>query len=204
MTDNQTPGEVGYSRPGFLTKQDRAFLRNEPQNPSQNNEKRRRIRERTKSAFQDFSLLFENLSDQDRQQIFDEYTEEESNFWEETDFSNNLSDMVAFLCLGLATHWPIIDDRSGGHHVREFEAIVSEAMAKAYPELGLVLHSVDFEVSSYNQEEVEALVDHLKRESAMGDPQITPEMVRTLFAGGVISNEEMRTLLKEELGINRD
>lgn len=202
MTDHNDASEVGYSRPGFLTKKDKAFLKDSPEDLGEYAEKRRRIRQRTRSAFRDFSLLFKYLSERDREMIFEDFVAEDSNFWEETDLKRNIANTFAFACLGLATHWPLMDDREGGHHVREFESVVSEGLKKAYPEIGLILHKVDFDIRSYDKEEVDALEEHLHSMSLMGDPEFTPEIVRTLVAGGNIDKENLREFLSEELELD--
>lgn len=60
------------STPGFLTEKDRKFLRGEIEYESKQGRYARRqsIRERTRSAFADFSLLHEHLPDDEYEKIF--------------------------------------------------------------------------------------------------------------------------------------
>lgn len=60
-------------RNGFLTATDREFLRDEKKYESKQGryERRQSIRERTRQAFDDFSLLYTELSEDERKKIFD-------------------------------------------------------------------------------------------------------------------------------------
>lgn len=58
---------------GFLTATDRKFLRGEKEYNSKQGryDRRRAIRERTRQAFRDFTLLYEELNQDERRKVFD-------------------------------------------------------------------------------------------------------------------------------------
>jgi hypothetical protein len=203
MTENE-PVEVGYDRPGFLTKKDRQFLREDVDDVA-NAEKRRRIRQRTKSAFLDFALLFEELSANDRAMIFEEYDDQKvgnplADDFDEPDLHDGVVSAMAFICLGLADHWPPRRVTAGhkppsGDYVRKFNSAVREALSEAYPRLGLALQGMDIDIVSMNQSDVEALKEEIKT----GRREVTPDDVRLLYEAGDISRDRLEELARDEL-----
>lgn len=119
---------------GFLTQTDREFLRGEKEYTGDNAkqmryQRRRAIRERTRAAFQDFSLLFETLDKSERDKIFD-VGKDSMDHDALTDFRESLASTIAFIYLSLegeAGSGPIWD-RS---FRTPFKAILNKAVSKA-------------------------------------------------------------------------
>lgn len=87
--------DVDRSR-GILTPADRRFLLGDVTLGSEQSryDARYRIRQRTRDALLDFPLLFEQLADRDRKQVFDADSEE---------VADAIVDAIAFLYLGAST-----------------------------------------------------------------------------------------------------
>lgn len=87
---------------GILSPADRAYLRGEADLQSEQSEydARYRIRERIRHALLDFDLLFEHLSDGDREQVFDPAPDERETFTE------GVLSAIAFLYLGTGGYDP--------------------------------------------------------------------------------------------------
>lgn len=192
----KTPDEVGYSRPGFLTKKDRQFLRELPDGDYP--EKRHRIRQRTESAFRDFALLFEQLPQHDRQLLFEDYDDTRPMLsGPDNDLADNIASTLAFVCLALAEHGPVRNPGPGatiGHRVEEFHTLLHRALEKTYPRMGLVFKSVDVDVTSYDQRHI----DNLKKQLRKGE-SVSPEGVRTLMRAGEIDYFELSQFISDAI-----
>lgn len=202
MTDTET---VGYARPGFLTNKDREYLQNGPPDDINDySEKRRRIRQRTRSAFRDFSLVFEELPDKDRKMIF----EEVSNPYgfdhligknrEGRDLITDLSNLIAFICMGIADHTRVREIPDKGHRFDWFEGVLREGFEKAYSRLGYVLGYVDFEITSADAERMAEEKRYVKSLARSGTVPAS-DKVKALIDSGEIDPENLREFLVDEL-----
>lgn len=193
-----------YERPGFLTTKDRDFLEGPPEDINDHAQKRRRIRQRTRSAFRDFSLVFENLPDKDRELIFEELADpegldhmvrEES---QDGGLTSDLSNLIAFICMGISDHTPARLVPNKGHRFDWFEGVVREGFEKAYHRLGYVVWHVDFDVSSADEELMAALKKEVKSRAASG-VEPSSEKVKGLIDAGEIDRDALRQFLVAEL-----
>jgi hypothetical protein len=206
MTEDPSPEEFGYDRPGFLTKNDREFLTASSSELSDGtkNEKRRRIRQRTRSAFRDFSLLFEHLDKKDVELIFEDYERRSvpERVFNRKNFRDHIIDSLAFVCYSLAIHTTVVDNHRGGHRIPLFEDTVSNALDRAYKKLGLVFLDVSFEVSSAEKDELDGLKKELiqRSERDRGEIWIPPEIAYKLIKAQEIDPENLREFIIKELG----
>lgn len=195
MADHLDEQHYSYEKPGFLTKGDREFLFEDDREDSENAEKRRRIRQRTISAFQDFALLFERLSEKDRRMIFEEMAERAEN--EPT--MNELEDTIALVCLGVGETSTIKTERLNSHRIPLFEQLMAEGIMKAYARLGLILEDLDFEVTSWDEESIEHLKAKILHEPDADVNLISASVIQSLAYAGEVDQSKLNEFIREEL-----
>lgn len=122
---------------GFLTERDRKFLRGEKEYTGENAKQmryqvRRAIRERTRAAFRDFSLLYATLDETERKKIFnvaDNPLDVDGGLPRET--RDGITDTLAFLYLSLAGEVGEEFPRRTQPGVPEFESALERAISQA-------------------------------------------------------------------------
>lgn len=122
---------------GFLTERDRKFLRGEKEYTGENAKQmryqaRRAIRERTRAAFRDFSLLYNILDETERKKIFnvaDEPLDTDGGLSRET--RDGITDTLAFLYISLAGEVGEEFSRLTQPGVPEFESALEQAISQA-------------------------------------------------------------------------
>jgi hypothetical protein len=125
------------SENGFLTDRDKQFLRGEKEYSGKNARQmryqvRQTIRERTRAAFRDFSLLYATLDESERKKIFnvtDSPLSTEGGLSRET--RDGIIDMFAFLYLSLMGEVGEEFGRRMQVGIPEFESILEKAISKA-------------------------------------------------------------------------
>jgi hypothetical protein len=194
-----------YDRPGFLTTGDREFLEDTPEDIDNHAEKRRRIRQRTRSAFRDFTKLYENLPEKDREMIFEEFEPPRSmsqvvgsESRDGDDLNGDLANTLGFICLGLAGHSEPRTVPDEGHRVDWFEAVLREAFERSYSRLGLTFFQMSMEINSGDRELLENLADEIGQNAA-SEIEPNSEKVKYLIDAGEIDRDNLREFLAEEL-----
>jgi len=122
---------------GFLTERDRKFLRGEKEYTGENAKQmryqaRRAIRERTRAAFRDFSLLYATLDENERKTIFnvaDDPLDVDGGLSHET--RDGITDTLAFLYLSLTGEVGEEFSRLTQPGVPEFESALEQAISQA-------------------------------------------------------------------------
>lgn len=124
---------------GFLTERDRKFLRGEKEYSGENARQlryqtRRAIRERTRAAFRDFSLLYDVLDETERKNIFNVADDpldhvEDGGLSRET--RDGISDTLAFLYLSLVGEVGEEFSRLAQPRVPDFESTLEGAISQA-------------------------------------------------------------------------
>lgn len=122
---------------GFLTERDREFLRGEKEYSGENARQmryqtRRAIRERTRAAFRDFSLLYDVLDETERKNIFnvaDDPLDVDGGLSIETRVG--ITDTLAFLYLSLTGELGEEFTRRTQPGVPEFESALERAISQA-------------------------------------------------------------------------
>lgn len=201
MIDSENPV---YERPGFLTTKDRDFLEDPPEDINDHAEKRRRIRQRTRSAFRDFSLVFKNLPDRDRELLFEEFANPEGlNHLARSErgdggLTGDIADLLAFICMGIADHTNVREVPDKGHRFDWFESVVRQGFKKAYDRLGYVLWRVEFEIESADGKR---MADAKRQIRSRAGPGWVPssDMVKGLIDAGEIDPENLGDFLADEL-----
>lgn len=153
---------------GILTPDDRMYLRGEKEYSSEQSEidARYRIRKRIKDSILDFSVIFADLAQKDREQVFRSNAPQENSdektslgdfeeFVKETRFVNGIENAIAFLYLGICDlDW-------------DFEDIVEAGIRSAEEKRGKVVENVSVSIDiSYSEPDFEELI--LKLESGEG------------------------------------
>lgn len=173
---------------GFLTATDRDFLRS-PEGKYGSDEAEyntwRRIRNRTRNAFVDFSLLVEHLPPAQREKIFEEF--------EESPFHQGVVDALAFVMLGLSDN--IVHDQHG-IRLGDFERTLDTAYRRAYHELGYIFQDRDpATIRSMHREGIDIEVEYLK-ETLDDDMYPSPQVMKRLIDAREITPEDFQTLLE--------
>lgn len=122
---------------GFLTDRDRKFLRGEKEYTGENAKQmryqaRRAIRERTRAAFRDFSLLYATLNENERKKIFnivDDPLDVDGGLSHET--MDGITDTLAFLYLSLTGEVGEEFSRLTQPGVPDFESALEQAISQA-------------------------------------------------------------------------
>lgn len=122
---------------GFLTERDRKFLRGEKEYTGENAKQmryqaRRAIRERTRAAFRDFSLLYATLDENERKKIFnvaDDPLDVDGGLSRET--RDGITDTLGFLYLSLTGEVGEEFSRLTQPGVPEFESALEQAISQA-------------------------------------------------------------------------
>lgn len=122
---------------GFLTERDRKFLRGEKEYTGENAKQmryqaRRAIRERTRAAFRDFSLLYATLDENERKKIFnvaDDPLDVDGGLTRET--RDGITDTLAFLYLSLTGEVGEEFSRLTQPGVPDFESALERAISQA-------------------------------------------------------------------------
>jgi hypothetical protein len=127
---------------GFLTEQDRDYLKdNLDITEGAEYNTRRRIRERARQGFLDYQLLFDELSEDDRRDIFEEELDVTTN----RSFQKALADTLAFIFLG-ARGRPYL---AGTRHVDDpWMKVLTGAVRRAGIKSGYHVSDVDFDVDA--------------------------------------------------------
>jgi hypothetical protein len=169
---------------GFLTKKDRQFLRGELEYEREESaiHKRADIRERTRNALLDFTLLFQELDPKDREQIFEDH-----------DYSlrRGMIDVIAFIAVGLSDD---IDYDGDGHRIRTFERILDMAFGRAYRELDLLFDDFSLAINSFDQSAVDTL-----KEMVHSDKPPAPDRVKLLLETDQVDFDKLHEFLREEV-----
>lgn len=159
---------------GFLTDTDREFLRGEKEYSGENAkqmryQRRRAIRDRTRGAFRDFSLLFETLDEKERNKIFD-VGDDVEDLEALNEFRESLASTISFIYLSL-------EGEAGSDAIwrrsfrTPFEVILNKGVSKAeverhpHDEMFSFSVTVDFEVNVVKPEinDVESAIDKIAR-----------------------------------------
>jgi len=127
---------------GFLTEQDREYLKdNLDITEGSEYNTRRRIRERARQGFLDYQLLFDELSEDDRREIF----EGELDVTVNRSFRKALAATLAFIFLG-ARGSPYL---RGSRHVDDpWMEVLTTAIRKAGIKRGYHVSDVNFDVDA--------------------------------------------------------
>lgn len=206
---------------GFLTTADREFLRGEREYTGENAkqmryQRRESIRERTRGAFRDFSLLYDTLDEKERNKIFD-VGEDRRDVYAVSDFQQSLFDTVAFLYISLEGEIGsnAISRRSFRTPFRTIlEMGVSKAEIERHPQKVLrQMVEVDFsvDVTLPDATNLERAIDKIAR---LREYELSGAEARALFRaydpgrgyyeGGLETLSKRIETRREELGIDTD
>jgi len=179
---------------GILTPTDRDFLRGEKEyeNPETASHRRSDIRQRVLDSIADFKLLVEELEERDRERIFDAT--------DENPYSQGLTDIVVFLCLGLDEN---IRPDPNDFRLPEFESELRDGLRRALLLMGYYPQEVspDLGIRAHH----ETTVTHLKKSLNEKDPLYpTPQMVRLLVESREVNWDNLLEFLQEEVAPPED
>lgn len=184
---------------GFLSKRDRKYLLGETDIESKSARERnvrRSIRERTRSAFIDFTLMMDELEDKDREQIFDgdDMADE---------FDEGLADTIAFLFAGITndlseSNMPVYPDSEfegqGNYQSMEFLPLLYEGLYRGYMEFDILLDGIVLKTTATRLPKMET---NLRRLEA--GETLPPKYLALLIKSEQISAERVTELARDEL-----
>lgn len=172
---------------GILTPSDREFLlgRKRDYTDHSKKQKRNRIRRRIRNSFLDFTILFEHLTDRDRQTVFDPDDEDRAAY------TQGIVDLLAFLHLGTMGY------------STPFKDMLAQGVYKAEQELAgsdYRMVNVYFNVDPVGQIDVDEVVDKLiaGRFDEITDDELRA-FVRLLAESDDFSPEPMREDIKGQM-----
>jgi hypothetical protein len=192
MTQDDVPDSlemaVASDRPrGILTPSDRDFLLGRKTDYTEHSmkQKRNRIRRRVRNAILDFSILFANLEERDRETVFDPDDEDREAY------TRGITDMLAFLHLGTMGYYT------------PFKDMLAEGVRKAEQRLAgsdYRMVNVEFNVEPVGQIDVDEVIEKLEQEefSELSDEELRA-FVRLLTLSDGFSPETAREQIKENL-----
>lgn len=172
---------------GFLTDVDKLFLQGGKAYDSkqQRYDRRRAIRERTREAFKDFSVLYGSLSEEERNKIFD-VGESDTDRETLNEFQDGLVDTIAFMYVSLEGE----SDSDAVHHRTfrvPFDTILQQGVKKGEAdrrpgEPFRIMVNVDFDVDVSNMEmlDTERAIDKIAR---LRSNELTEKEMRSLLHG---------------------
>ena len=185
---------------GFLSKRDREYLLGksdiEPKSAHERNV-RRAIRERVRSAFLDFTLVMDELRDDDRELIFDQ---EDDDFGEALD--EGWADTIAFLFAGVTEEISgpggvVYPDRKfqgrGDYHSMEFLPVLYEGLHRGFVEFDIYLDGITLETDASRLQKMETTLRKLETGETL-----PPKYLALLIESERISAEKVTEVARDE------
>lgn len=168
---------------GFLTETDELFLRGGKRYDSkqQRYERRKAIRERTREALRDFSLLYKELDRSERNKIFEPEDRETRIALEE-----GITDTIAFLYIALEGEIGS-EDYQDREYTPRFRGFLDLAVSKAEGDRrpgDEIVTSVDFEASVTNrgQVDLDRVIDKLAGRQGYELSEVEAKVVANILA----------------------
>ena len=185
---------------GFLSKRDRQYLRGESDidpTSAQARNVRRVIRERTRNAFVDFTLVMNELRDTDREQIFDPDDEV-------TDaFDKGVADAIAFIFAGVTEEFgssgqTLYPDSEfvgqGDFPSYEFLPVLYDGLYRGYSEFDILLEGIELTTTATRLPKMQTI----ERKLANGET-LPPQLAARLLQSERIDAERFTEFARDEL-----
>lgn len=184
---------------GFLSKRDRRYLQGEsdiePKSAQERNV-RRDIRERTRNAFVDFTLLEDTLREDDREQIFDRGDDID-------EFNDGLADAIAFIFEGVSER-PTSSGKTvypeseyvgrGDFPSMEFLPLLYDGLYRGYMEFNIYLEGIELTTKATSLPKMQTT----ERKLRSGET-LPPEYAALLLQSERIDPERFTEFAREEL-----
>lgn len=183
--------DTGERGRGVLTPTDRAFLRGEKEYKNEETATHRRadIRQRVRDSIMDFTLLVEELPEEDRNRIFGPDADDE------TISDQAMADMIAFLAMGVEQNPHPSQDTL---RMPELEDLIQLGIERALLVQGVHPQkiSVDIDVQTYNERAVE-----LSRRFLEGDQDVhsTSGLITYLLKTQQLDQDKLNEFLRSEV-----
>lgn len=178
----------------MLTTEDRRWLTGEKEYTGdhakqQRYQRRRDIRERVRNSVLDFTILFDDLEEQERERIFDSITSGDE---PDRELEDGVRDGLAFL-LYVVGITDLMDSGTGPNGATVAEEMLADAVVRAGSKDGFLVEEVRLEVEATERSADEVI------EKVESDEAISPKELQYLLENEMIDMDALRSCLRTAL-----